>query len=139
LFSPSSKGSLVETDLILIVDDDHAVREVIRRMLDTCYDVIEADNGSDALALARRYHPDLILLDLKLRSIDGYDLTRLLRAEPQLRNTPILLVTGHDVVSARAAALAAGCTEVLQKPFRPTELRQTVAALIEAERFLVRG
>jgi CheY-like chemotaxis protein len=129
----------LESDLILIVDDDHAVREVMRRMLDATYDVIEADNAPDALALARRYHPELILLDLNLRGIDGYDLTRLLRAEPQLRNTPILLVTGHDIATVRAAALAAGCTDVLQKPFRPTELRQTVATLIEADRFVSHG
>jgi two-component system, cell cycle response regulator DivK len=129
----------METHLILIVDDDAAVREVIRRMLDTTYDVVEAHNGSDALALARRYHPDLILLDLKLGGMDGYELTRIIRAEPQLRGTPILLVTGHDVATIRAAALAAGCTDLLQKPFRAPELRQTVAALIDADRFVVRG
>ena len=124
--------------LILIVDDDAAVREVILRMLETTYDLIEADNGPDALALARRYRPDLILLDLELRGMDGYDLMRRLRSEPLLRDTPLLLMTGHDVASIRATARAAGCTDLLQKPFRASELRQTVAALIEANQFVTR-
>jgi CheY-like chemotaxis protein len=128
----------METELILIVDDDNAVREVMRRTLDTTYDVLEADNTLDALALARRYHPDVMLIDLKLHGVDGYDLIRMLRAEPQLRDTPIILTTGHDVATVRPAARTAGCTELLQKPFRAAELRQMVAALIEADRFVLR-
>jgi putative two-component system response regulator len=116
--------------LLLVVDDDANVRTIIRRTLGHTYDVIEADNGCAAVALALRHRPHLILLDLGLPGMDGYTVARLVHNDPILTKTPILVVTGDSTATPQSLAEATGKAELLQKPFNLSVLEQTVAALL---------
>jgi putative two-component system response regulator len=116
--------------LLLVVDDDTNVRTVIRRTLGQSYDLIEADNGCAAVALALRHHPNLILLDLGLPDMDGYTVARLVHNDPVLKKTPILAVTGESTATVQSLAQSAGKAELLQKPFNLSVLEQTVATLL---------
>jgi CheY-like chemotaxis protein len=126
-----SQETKMHAHCILIVDDDADVRTVVRRTLTALhYDVVEADNGLAALALAHRHRPALILLDLGLPGIDGWTVARLLRADPALATTPILAMTGFAAPTVLDSALQIGCQKMLSKPFTLATLEQSVTALL---------
>lgn len=102
---------------ILIVDDSHDGVEMMTTLLGLKgYEVLSAENGLDAIEVARASFPDMILIDLELPKLDGLNVTRNLRLHPRLRKTPIIIVSGHDPAKHRQAALDAGCSDYLLKP-----------------------
>jgi len=115
---------------VLVVEDDPAMRAAIRRAVSAYYDVIESDNRTSAIALARHHHPALILLDLGLPGLDEWGVEKLLSALPSLEPIPILGLADDAAPQARAAALRAGCSQVIQKPFALITLREALVGLL---------
>jgi CheY-like chemotaxis protein len=116
---------------ILIADDRASSRELLRLVLVRAgYEVIEAEDGVDALERARARNPDLILLDLQMPRLDGYGALAELRREERFRTLPILALTASAMRGDREKILAAGFTDYLSKPAGPELLRETVAKLL---------
>jgi two-component system, cell cycle response regulator DivK len=108
---------------ILVVEDQPDSRRIIRDMLaSTEYEVIEAENGEEALAAIAKQRPDLILMDVQLPIMDGYTATRRIKADPVLRSIPIIAVTSFALDGEEKIAKAAGCDDYVPKPYSPREL-----------------
>ena len=112
---------------VLFVDDDAATREGYRAFLAGCgYDVMPAATGIEALSLASTSAPDVIVLDLGLPDIDGWEVARRLRAVPGTLAIPIIALTGSDREQERASAMRAGCDRHLGKPCVPADLVEAI-------------
>ena len=108
---------------ILAVDDQEDNRRILRDLLTTAgYEVIEAVTGEDAATLAEAQRPDLILMDIQLPGIDGYEATRRIKANPALRAVPVIAVTSYALSGDETKALAAGADADVSKPFSPRAL-----------------
>ena len=102
---------------ILIAEDSNDGREMMRMLLHLKgYKVLSAENGVRAVEVALARHPDLILLDVELPGLDGLGVVRILRSHREFRETPIIIVSGHDPDAFRQPAIDAGCSEYLPKP-----------------------
>ena len=88
----------------------------------TDYEVTEAENGEEALASVARQRPDLILMDIQLPVMDGYEATRRIKADPALREIPIIAVTSYALSGDEEKARAAGCDDFVPKPYSPRQL-----------------
>lgn len=120
---------------ILIVDDEPAILDLVRFTLeDAEVRVVEASDGVEALALARRVRPDLILLDVHMPRLDGLEACRQIRREPALARTPIVMLTAAGQEADRARGREAGADEYLTKPFSPLALLALVEALVPETR-----
>ena len=107
----------------LVVEDQPDNRQIIRDMLaPTDYEITEAENGEEALAAIAKQRPDLILMDIQLPIMDGYEATRLIKTDPNLRSIPIIAVTSYALDGEAKTAKAAGCDDYVPKPFSPREL-----------------
>jgi CheY-like chemotaxis protein len=102
---------------ILIVEDNQPNRDMLsRRLVRRGYDVIIAADGAQGLSVAFAERPDLILMDMSLPEIDGWEATRRLKADEATRSIPIIALTAHAMVSDRQKAIAAGCDDYDTKP-----------------------
>jgi len=111
------------TQRILIVEDTEDNRKIIRDLLTASgYELIEALNGEEGVTLAAQERPDLVLMDIQLPVIDGYEATRRIRAIPELAKVPIIAVTSYALSGDEAKARAAGCDGYVAKPFSPRQL-----------------
>jgi CheY-like chemotaxis protein len=120
---------------ILIADDRPSSRELLRMVLERAgYEVLEAENGRSALNRARSAVPDLILLDLQMPEMDGYEVLAALRTEPRFQSLPVLALTASAMRGDRERILSAGFTDYLAKPAGPKLLRETVARLLRPQR-----
>jgi len=127
---------LHETGLatILVVENETSNRILIERVLSTRgYRCLSASNGREALDLLDREQVDLILTDLSMPVLDGYKATQLMRARPGLANVPIVAVTAFALHDEGEAAKHIGCTEYLTKPFKPRQLLEVVARLLNKQ------
>ena len=117
---------------ILIADDRPSSRELLRLVLERSgYEVIEAEDGVQAVDRARTGNPDLILLDLQMPVLDGYGVLAALRSETRFRNLPVLALTASAMRGDRERIMEAGFTDYLAKPAGPEIVRETVARLLE--------
>jgi two-component system, cell cycle response regulator DivK len=108
---------------ILVVEDHEDNRQILRDLLGNAgYQMIEAETGEDGLAAAAAHKPDLILMDIQLPGLDGYEATRRLKADPTLSSIPIIVVTSYALSGDDAKARAAGCDAYVTKPFSPRQL-----------------
>jgi two-component system cell cycle response regulator DivK len=108
---------------ILIADDHADNRRILRDLLGSAgFQVLEATTGEEAVAQAEAAVPDLILMDIQLPGIDGYEATRRIKANPALRGIPLIVVTSYALGSDDARALAAGADAYVAKPFSPRAL-----------------
>jgi len=118
---------------ILVAEDDPALRhEVVEQLVD--YEVLEAGDGHQALALALRHQPELILLDWMMPGLDGLEVARRLREEASMSLTPILLFTGRNDEDSMQEALEAGVNDFVSKPFSGLELRHRIQNMISLQR-----
>ncbi len=102
---------------ILNIEDNLENRLLIRRLLESRgYQVVEAENASQALEYVGIQRPDLILLDINMPDMDGYVLTNILRSKPALNKTPIIAVTANVMKGDRERSLQAGCDNYIEKP-----------------------
>lgn len=117
--------------LVMVVDDFRDGRELVAEILvDAGLRTTEAADGLEALAKAATLLPDLILLDLTLPGVDGWELTRRLKADPATRRIPIIALTAHALQGPLERARAVGCDLVLTKPCAPDELVKQVQQLL---------
>jgi two-component system cell cycle response regulator DivK len=108
---------------ILIVEDTEDNRRIVRDLLTHAgFDLIEAIDGADGIAKAEHHRPDLILMDIQLPGVDGYEATRRIKANPDLRHIPIIAVTSYALSGDEARTRAAGCDGYVAKPFSPRQL-----------------
>jgi len=117
---------------ILIVDDEPTLRQLLRRILAPLpYQVVEAADGLEALAMARQEPPALILLDLTMPQLDGWGVLRALQADPAMWAIPVIILTGDPDVD-EAMAASAGAVALLRKPFLAAAVRAQVQAWVSA-------
>ena len=108
---------------ILVVEDQEDNRQIIRDLLSaTDYEIMEAESGEVALEAVAKQRPDLILMDIQLPGMDGYEVTRRIKADPALRSIPIIAVTSYALSGEEQKARAAGCDEYVPKPYSPRQL-----------------
>jgi two-component system cell cycle response regulator DivK len=116
---------------ILYIEDDTANRLLVRRVLEAeGYVMLEAEDGASGLDTARSAMPDLILLDINMPEMDGYELVAHLRRIEKLDSTPIIALTANVMKGDRERSLAAGCDGYIQKPIDVDELPIQVAEFI---------
>jgi two-component system, cell cycle response regulator DivK len=119
------------TKRILIVEDTEDNRQILRDLLTAAgYDLLEAVDGEKGVAMAKREKPDLILMDIQLPQIDGYEATRRIKADPALRHIPIIAVTSYALSGDEEKTRAAGCDAYIAKPFSPRQLLAKVRELL---------
>ncbi len=118
---------------ILIVEDDDLNRDSLRRLLRRRgFEIVLAVDGTEGVAVARAEMPDLILMDMSLPGIDGWEATRRLKGDPETRAIPIIALTAHAMASDRDKALAAGCDDYDTKPVELPRLIEKIDALLSA-------
>lgn len=116
---------------ILVAEDERDIRELIGFTLrHHGHTVLTAPNGEEALALALRELPDLVLLDIRMPRLTGYDVCRRLRAEPSTRDIPIAFLSAKGQEAEIQAGMDAGATDYILKPFAPDQLINRVALLL---------
>ncbi len=105
---------------ILVIEDQEDNRQIVRDLVTASgYELIEATTGEEGLEVAARERPDLILMDIQLPGIDGYEVTRRIKADPKLRKIPIIAVTSYALSGDDKKAFAAGCDSYVTKPYSP--------------------
>src|SRR5215216_8147072 len=120
-----------EPPTVMVVEDFEDNRFMMRRLLEMSgYRVLEAVNGEEAVEIAKRERPQLILMDLSLPLLDGLAATRRIRQEAELRSVPIVAVSAHDTADFHADALAAGCNDYVTKPIDFDQLEALLARLL---------
>jgi two-component system cell cycle response regulator DivK len=108
---------------ILVVEDQEDNRRIVRDLLTSVgYEVIEALTGEEGVGFAEAQRPDLILMDIQLPGLDGYEATRRIKAAPALRRIPIIVVTSYALSGDDVKAFEAGCDAYFAKPYDPMEL-----------------
>ena len=108
---------------ILLVEDHEDNRRIVRDLVTSAgYELIEAVTGEDGVALAETQRPDLILMDIQLPGLDGYEATRRIKGNPALRHIPIIAVTSYALSGDDVKAREAGCDAYVTKPFSPRAL-----------------
>jgi two-component system cell cycle response regulator DivK len=108
---------------ILVVEDHEDNRQILRDLLSSRgYDMVEAEDGEQALAMAEDRRPALILMDVQIPLLDGYEVTRRLKANPALSNIPIIVVTSYALSGDESKARAAGCNAYVSKPYSARKL-----------------
>ncbi len=108
---------------ILVVEDQADNRQIVRDMLaPTDYEITEVENGEEALVAIAKQRPDLILMDIQLPVMDGYEATRRIKADASLRSIPIVAVTSYALSGEGQKARVAGCDDYVPKPYSPREL-----------------
>jgi two-component system cell cycle response regulator DivK len=111
------------SQLVLVVEDDATMQKMALKILRSRGFICElAPNGREAVAMAGRLRPGLILMDLSLPEMNGWEATRALKADPQLAHIPVVAITAHAMVGDRETAIAAGCAECLTKPYELADL-----------------
>lgn len=116
---------------ILTIDDKTDIRRLVRMTLEfDGHTVLEAASGPEGLELARTQHPDLILLDVMMPGMDGFEVGRILRDDPQLSAIPVVMLTALDGQSDREVGLGTGVKAYLNKPFSPVDLLRLIQQLL---------
>ncbi len=123
------------TQRILVVDDDKEIVRLVRAYLEQAgYEVLVAYDGESALHILRRERPDLLILDLMLPDRDGWDVTRIVRGDPSLERTPILMLTARVQDHDKILGLELGADDYVTKPFNPREVIARVRAVLRRAR-----
>jgi two-component system cell cycle response regulator DivK len=117
---------------ILVVEDHEENRRIMRDLLTSAgLEMIEAHTGEDGVRLAELERPDLILMDIQLPGLDGYEATRRIKANPALRPIPITAVTSYALSGDEVKAREAGCDDYVTKPFSPRALLAKIRELLK--------
>jgi two-component system, cell cycle response regulator DivK len=120
---------------ILIVEDNEMNRDMLtRRLQRKGYDVVSAVDGQTGLDSARRQAPDLVLMDMSLPVLDGWEATRQLKADSDLQKIPVIALTAHAMSGDREKALAAGCDDYDTKPIELPRLLRKIEALLDGRK-----
>jgi len=124
-----------ERPLVLIVEDQFELRQLyVQELTISGFDVIEAGNGLDALARSSAQYPDVILMDLSLPVLDGWEATRRLKSDSRTAHIPVVALTAHDGSGELQRATRAGCDWFVPKPCPPTDLIEEVRRVLAGSR-----
>lgn len=115
---------------ILIADDERGIRLAVTRMLDKDYIVLEASNGEEAVDMAGREKPDVILMDLMMPSMDGYTACSLIKADQETKTIPVIILTGIGHESNKKFAMEMGADGYITKPFNSQALVDAIASIL---------
>jgi two-component system cell cycle response regulator DivK len=108
---------------ILVVEDQMDNRQILRDLLGNAgYTLVEAENGEEALAAVAKQRPDLILMDIQLPVMDGYEATRRIKSDTATKSIPIIVITSYALSGDEGKARAAGCDAYVTKPYSPRQL-----------------
>lgn len=119
---------------ILVVEDQHDNRQILRDLLIPAgYELVEAWDGEAAVVKAKAEKPDLILMDIQLPGIDGYEATRRIKADPMLKATPIIAITSYALSGDEEKTRAAGCDGYVAKPYSPRALLKKIREFVPAQ------
>jgi CheY-like chemotaxis protein len=117
--------------VVLLVEDNEVNWEMLsRRLVRRGYEVQLATDGQAAVEMAKRVRPDLVLMDMSLPVMDGWEATRRIKADPDVRHIPVIALTAHAMASDREAALAAGCDDYDTKPIEFDRLSEKMTAAL---------
>lgn len=119
---------------ILIVEDTELNRDLLVQLLEDDYEISTADDGAAGIAQAETVAPDLILMDLSLPVIDGWEATRRIKADPALKDIPVIALTAHAMQGDEAKARAAGCDDYVSKPIDEDLLFAAIERLLDGAR-----
>ncbi|MDA0170890.1 response regulator [Solirubrobacter taibaiensis] len=120
-----------EPRTVLVADDDEDILQLVSFRLERAgYTVVTAADGQQALAAARQHQPDLAVLDVMMPGLNGYEVTRQLRADPATAAIPVILLTARVQEADVSRGFEAGADDYLRKPFSPQELRSRVQAIL---------
>lgn len=128
---PAGKQLNGNRNRIIIVDDNQDMLQFLFSLLTTDYEVFQAVNGKEGLDLALQMKPDLILSDVMMPEMDGYELTRLIKSEPELSGVPVILLTAKADIRMKIEGLETGADDYIVKPFNTRELKARLKAHIE--------
>jgi two-component system, cell cycle response regulator DivK len=121
----------VSAKTVLLIEDSPDTREIYRTLLEEYgYQVLEAANGEEGLAVACQHAPDLVLMNISLPEVDGWTATTLLKGDPRTAAIPVVAVTAFSKAANRDRALEAGCDGYLDKPVGPQRVLEEVLRLI---------
>ena len=133
--TPTETRRLGDTKTILLVEDNEMNRDMLSRRLRTRgFDVIIAVDGQVGVEMAKSESPDLILMDMSLPVMDGWEATRTLKAAEETRDIPVIALTAHAMSTDRDKALEAGCDDYDTKPIELTRLLSKMQVLLGGER-----
>src|SRR5690242_3047165 len=119
------------TKRILVVEDQEDLRGILRDLLTSSgYEVLEAADGRTGVDKAEAEKPDLILMDIQMPVMDGYDATQKIKADPDLKPIPIVAVSSFAMKGDEEKARASGCDHYITKPYSPMQLLRTIRGLI---------
>ena len=119
------------TKKILVVEDQEDNRQILRDLLGSVdLEMVEAENGQEALTAVAEHKPDLILMDIQLPIMDGYEATRRIKADPATKAIPIIVVTSYALSGDEDKARAAGCDGYVAKPFSPRQMLAKVRGIV---------
>ena len=117
---------------ILVIEDQEDNRRIMRDLLTSVgYEIIEAVTGEDGVTAAASHVPDLILMDIQLPGLDGYEATRRIKANPALQHIPIIAVTSYALSGDDVKAFEAGCNGYVSKPFSPRALLARIREFLQ--------
>ena len=116
---------------ILVVDDTDWNRDLLVQLLEDDYDILQAVDGEDGIKKAEEEKPDLILMDLGMPVVDGWEATRRIKANPDLKAIPVIAVTSHAMVGDEIAAREAGCDDYLAKPVDENDLIRKIKKFLQ--------
>jgi CheY-like chemotaxis protein len=120
------------TKILYVEDNDDNIYMITRRLGRKSYEVIVAKDGEEGIAMARSEAPSLILMDLDLPVVDGWEATRRLKASDETRHIPVIAVSAYAMVSDRERAMAAGCDDFFSKPVDLKGLLERIESLLPA-------
>jgi CheY-like chemotaxis protein len=128
-FQPNDK--LDDVRLVLLIDDSVDQRDLFQLALEDDFTILTAARGREGLAVARRAKPDVIVLDVMMPGMDGWETCTRIKSEPETAHIPVVLLTGATDVDLRDHAMAVGAFEVLKKPCSVDRLRDVVTAAMK--------
>jgi two-component system, cell cycle response regulator DivK len=116
---------------ILVVEDTEDNRQILRDLLGMAgYEMVEAHDGAQGVAMAAEHKPDLILMDIQMPVLDGYEATRRIKADPALAAIPIVAVTSYALSGDEQKARDAGCNDYIAKPYSPRQMLAKVREIL---------
>ena len=116
---------------VLIVEDDPQIREMLHKLLSKSYEVVAAADGKQGLLQAKKFKPDLLLLDVMLPELDGFDVAAKARKEEALKRTPIIFLTARDTAMDTIKGIQVGAKHYITKPFNIKDVLDKVAKVLK--------
>ncbi len=121
----------MEKSCILIADDEKYIRLLARRLLSDKFTVLEASDGAEAVDMARKHKPSLILMDIMMPNMDGYAACSTIKTDQATRRIPVVMLTGLGFELNKKLAESTGADDYITKPFTPEKLLETIGKILE--------